>query len=170
MGDAALVWPEGFLVGMASFAVGHYFYIRSTGTGGQLLGPRPATSAALAVAVYGAAAAIYLALIRPGLTDPVLAAGVPVYIVWLATTVGQHMSNGHLRTSFILKAPTPHTQPPVAHVLAVTTALLQVWRSGVAGDWVMFAGALLFMVSDCIIGINMFHAPVPSSQVRDITG
>ena len=89
LGDAALVWPEGFLLGMASFAVGHYFYIRSTGTGGQLLGPRPATSAALALAVYGAAAAIYLTLIRPGLTDPVLAAGVPVYIVWLATTVGQ---------------------------------------------------------------------------------
>ena len=52
----------------------------------------------------------------------------------------------------------------------MTTALLQVWRSGVAGDWVMFTGALLFMVSDCIIGINMFHAPVPSSQVGGTTG
>ena len=87
------MWPEGFLLGVASFAVGHYFYIRSTGTGGQLLGPRPTTSAALAVAVYGAAAAIFLTLIRPGLTDPVLAAGVPVYIVLLATTVGQHIDN-----------------------------------------------------------------------------
>ena len=66
------------------------------------------------------------------------------------------MDNGHLRTPFICSV--------------LTTALLQVWRSGVAGDWVMFTGALLFMVSDCIIGINMFHAPVPSSQVRRTTG
>ena len=29
VGDAALVWPQGFLIGMLAFAVGHYFYIRS---------------------------------------------------------------------------------------------------------------------------------------------
>ena len=32
-------------------------------------------------------------------------------------------------------------------------------------SWVMFTGAVLFMISDCIIGINMFYTAVPQHQV-----
>ena len=40
----------------------------------------------------------------------------------------------------------------------------QVWRSGVSQSWVMFTGSVLFMISDCIIGINMFYTKVDNSQ------
>ena len=33
-------------------------------------------------------------------------------------------------------------------------------------SWVMFTGSVLFMISDCIIGINMFYTKVDNSQVR----
>jgi len=125
LGDGALVWEEGFLLGMLNFSVGHYFYIRSVRTD-KLLGDNLVFSLSLALVLYGASAAIYLHFLQAGLVDPVLAVGVPVYILWLTTTV---------------------------------------WRSGVAGRWLMFVGAVFFMVSDCIIGINMFYAPVPHHQV-----
>ena len=40
----------------------------------------------------------------------------------------------------------------------------QVWRSGVSQSWVMFMGSVLFMISDCIIGINKFYTKVDNSQ------
>ena len=33
-------------------------------------------------------------------------------------------------------------------------------------SWVMFAGSVLFMISDCIIGIKMFYTKVDNSQVE----
>ena len=36
-----------------------------------------------------------------------------------------------------------------------------------ARQWLMLVGAVFFMVSDCIIGINMFYAAVPHHQVTD---
>ena len=44
---------------------------------------------------------------------------------------------------------------------------MKVWRSGVARQWTMFIGAVFFMVSDALIGINMFYAPVPHHQVTN---
>ena len=53
----------------------------------SLLGESPKFSIVLAVIVYGTALVIFNFFIRPGLTDPVLAVGVPLYIIWLTTTV-----------------------------------------------------------------------------------
>ena len=36
-----------------------------------------------------------------------------------------------------------------------------------ARQWTMFIGAVFFMVSDALIGINMFYAPVPHHQVTN---
>ena len=129
---------------MFNFSVGHYFYIRSVRTD-KVLGDSLVFSLSLALILYGASTAIYFyflkvrvqlaskyflmtpsPLLQAGLVDPLLSVGVPVYILWLTSTV---------------------------------------WRSGVAREWVMFVGAVFFMVSDSIIGINMFYAPVPHHQV-----
>ena len=40
-----------------------------------------------------------------------------------------------------------------------------VWRAAATQRLTMFAGSLLFMVSDCLIGLNMFHGAVPRAQV-----
>ena len=55
------------------------------------LGASPVFSVLLGLLVYGAAITIYNSLIRPGLGDPVLAVGVPVYIIWLSTTVRRNI-------------------------------------------------------------------------------
>ena len=55
------------------------------------LGASPVFSVLLGLLVYGAALTIYNSLIRPGLGDPVLAVGVPVYIIWLSTTVRRNI-------------------------------------------------------------------------------
>ena len=124
IGDAALIWPSGFLVGMVNFAIAHYFYIQSVPTA-NFLGKRPSLSVVLGLALYSSVLLVWYSLLRPGLSDPVLSVGVPVYICWLTTTV---------------------------------------WRSAVAGEWVMFLGSLIFMVSDGLIGINEFYMLVPNAQ------
>ena len=86
LGDAALVWPWGFLIGIVNFAVAHYFYIRSVPTA-KLLGDHPAVSVLIGLVLYSLAGIIWYNLLRPGLTDPLLAVGVPVYVCWLTTTV-----------------------------------------------------------------------------------
>ena len=55
------------------------------------LGASPVFSMLLGLLVYGAALTIYNSLIRPGLGDPVLGVGVPVYIIWLSTTVRRNI-------------------------------------------------------------------------------
>ena len=55
----------------------------------SFLGPSPVFSVLLGLLVYGAAIVIYNSMIRPGLEDPVLKVGVPIYIIWLSTTVNQ---------------------------------------------------------------------------------
>ena len=55
------------------------------------LGASPVFSVLLGILVYGAALIIYNSLIRPGLGDPVLGVGVPVYIIWLSTTVRRNI-------------------------------------------------------------------------------
>ena len=87
LGDAALVWPWGFLVGIINFAVAHFFYIRSVPTA-NFLGKRPALNVFIGVVLYSLALATWYMFLMPGLTDPVLAVGVPVYVCWLTTTVG----------------------------------------------------------------------------------
>jgi len=124
VGDAALVYPSGFLLGMAGFAIAHLFYILSLPPT-TLLGRRPAFGFFSAATLLALAAAIWHHFLRAGLTDPVLAVGVPIYIIWLTSTV---------------------------------------WRAAVAEQWLMFLGAAIFMVSDCLIGINLFYTPVPNSQ------
>ena len=88
LGDAALVWPWGFLGGIVNFAIGHFFYIRSVPTR-SFLGNLPRISIFLGIILYGLALLIWHRFLRDGLDDPVLAIGVPVYICWLTTTVGQ---------------------------------------------------------------------------------
>ena len=51
------------------------------------MGDSPVFSVLLGLLVYGSAIGIYNSLIRPGLDDPVLSVGVPIYIIWLSTTV-----------------------------------------------------------------------------------
>ena len=58
------------------------------------LGDSPVFSVLLGLLVYGAAIGIYNSLIRPGLDDPVLSVGVPIYIIWLSTTVTRQYSHG----------------------------------------------------------------------------
>ena len=77
--------------------------------------------------------------IRPGIDDPVLAVGVPIYVVWLTSTVSYFDKEDDFN--------------------------FQAWRAGVAGEWLMFLGAFIFAISDCLIGINLFYIPVPNSQV-----
>ena len=103
-------------------------------------------SVLLGLLVYGAAVAIYTSMIRPGLEDPVLAVGVPVYIIWLSTTVS-HKTNQ-------------------SQFSRITSIYCKVWKAGVSQAWVMFTGAVLFMISDCIIGINKFYTRVDNSQVE----
>lgn len=124
VGDAALVYPSGFLLGMAGFAIAHLFYILSLPST-SLLGRRPAFGFFSAATLLALAAAIWHHFLRAGLTDPVLAVGVPIYIIWLTSTV---------------------------------------WRAAVAEQWMMFLGAAIFMISDCLIGINLFYTTVPNSQ------
>ena len=57
------------------------------------LGDSPVFSVLLGLLVYGAAIGIYNSLIRPGLDDPVLSVGVPIYIIWLSTTVTRQYSH-----------------------------------------------------------------------------
>ena len=80
------MWEEGFLLGMVNFAVGHYFYIKSVKTRG-LLGDNVVFSLTLAIILYGASGGIYFFYLKSGLVDPLLSIGVPVYILWLTTTV-----------------------------------------------------------------------------------
>ena len=103
-------------------------------------------SVLLGLLVYGAALAIYSSMIRPGLEDPVLAVGVPVYIIWLSTTVSHKTKTQFWRLTLVY--------------------ICKVWKAGVSQAWVMFTGAVLFMVSDCIIGINKFYTRVDNSQVE----
>ena len=87
-----------------SFAVAHLFYILSLPST-SLLGRRPAFGFFSAATLLSLAAAIWhfflrcslsfccwnnclpKTIFRAGLTDPVLAVGVPVYILWLTSTV-----------------------------------------------------------------------------------
>merc|ERR1739838_474403 len=124
IGDAALVWPWGFLGGIINFAIAHYFYICSVPTV-HFLGRRPSLSVIIGLTLYSTVLIVWYFLLRPGLSDPVLSVGVPVYVCWLTTTA---------------------------------------WRSAVAGEWIMFCGSLIFMVSDCLIGINEFNMPIVHSQ------
>ena len=55
------------------------------------LGASPVFSVLLGLLVYGAAITIYNSMIRTGLGDPVLGVGVPVYIIWLSTTVRRNI-------------------------------------------------------------------------------
>ena len=114
----------------------------------SLLGESPTFSIVLAVIVYGTALVIFNFFIRPGLTDPVLAVGVPLYIIWLTTTVT-------LGYNFELL------------ITYIYYDFYQVWVSGVSKEWTMFLGAILFMISDCIIGINMFYSKVSHHQVSN---
>ena len=86
-----MVWSEGFLLGMFNFAVGHYFYIKSVKTN-KILGDNVVLSLTLALVLYGASTAIYVSLLKPGLEDPVLSFGVPIYILWLTTTVNLYLA------------------------------------------------------------------------------
>ena len=86
IGDAALVWPWGFLGGIINFAIAHYFYIRSVPTV-HFLGKRPSLSVIIGLILYSTVLIVWYFLLRPGLTDPVLSVGVPVYVCWLSTTV-----------------------------------------------------------------------------------
>ena len=131
---------------MFNFSVAHYYYIKSVRSQ-TFLGDNLVLSVGLAILLYGASCAIYVTLLMPGLEDPLLSVGVPVYILWLATTVSHQVTAGSLY-----------------HVP------LKVWRSGVGRHWTMFLGAVFFMVSDSIIGINMFYAPVPHHQVTSGAG
>ena len=55
------------------------------------LGASSVFSVLLGLLVYGTALTIYNSMIRPGLEDPVLSVGVPVYIIWLSTTVRRNI-------------------------------------------------------------------------------
>merc|ERR1711887_306430 len=84
-GDAALVWPDLFLLGMLCFALAHLFFIRSLPSVG-FLGPKPWVSLTVATMLYFLSFIIWLLFLRPGLNDPLLGVGVPVYISFLATS------------------------------------------------------------------------------------
>jgi len=87
VGDAALVWDHLFVIGMLAFAVGHFFYIKALNLKGGILGKSAKNGLTSAVVLYGLAGCIWYFLLFPGLQDPILAAGVPVYILWLTTSV-----------------------------------------------------------------------------------
>lgn len=90
LGDAALVWPQGFIFGMISFAVGHFYYIISIKSSSRsFLGDSPTYSVVLGCVLYGSSLLIFNNFLRPGLSDPVLLFGIPFYILWLTTTVGR---------------------------------------------------------------------------------
>ena len=52
------------------------------------MGKKPLISVFFGLVLYSAALVTWYTLLMPGLSDPVLAVGVPVYICWLTTTVG----------------------------------------------------------------------------------
>lgn len=127
LGDAALVWDQLFVAGILCFAAAHFFYIKALNLKGTILGRDKFRSIGLGVSLYGAAFLIWFLLIRAGLQDEsILKFGVPLYIIWLTTTV---------------------------------------WRAGCVGDDRIFWGAVLFMFSDCCIGINLFSFSIPFAQV-----
>merc|ERR1712080_296734 len=64
---------------------GHLFFIRSLPSSG-LLGARPVLSAVLGLSLYSLTGIVWYCYLRPGLYDPVLAVGVPIYGVWLTST------------------------------------------------------------------------------------
>jgi len=100
-GDAALVWDSLFIVGILAFAVGHFFYIKALGYKGGLLGRDSVRSVGLGTILYGLALLIWYTMLRTGLQeDSVLKIGVPLYILWLTTTVWRSACVGD-RTMFI---------------------------------------------------------------------
>jgi len=88
LGDAALVWDQLFVVGILWFGVAHFFYIKALNLKGTFLGRDKFRSLGLGVTLYGAAFFIWFFLLRSGLQDDnVLKIGVPLYIIWLTTSV-----------------------------------------------------------------------------------
>ena len=91
-------WPLLLVIISTSEVFGEANYFSQTEPAQQqrfrtrtFLGASPVFSVLLGLLVYGAAITIYNSLIRPGLGDPVLGVGVPVYIIWLSTTVRRNI-------------------------------------------------------------------------------
>lgn len=126
VGDAALVWNSLFVVGMVAFAIGHSFYILALASRTTVPADQTFSRLTKALFLYGITVLVWWTVLRPGLQEPELKFGVPVYILWLTTTV---------------------------------------WRASCVGDWSMFLGSALFMISDFCIGINQFYTELYYAQV-----
>ena len=89
IGDAALVWPQGFLIGMLSFAIGHFYYISSIKSSSKsFLGESPKYSLILGFLLYGSALLIFNNFLQPGISDPVLLIGIPIHLHYVAYNNG----------------------------------------------------------------------------------
>jgi len=125
IGDFCLIWPELFIIGMLSFAVGHINYIMAFGFKPFNL---PLAAGTCMITLLGC---LYL---MPGLSD-VLVPGVPLYSILLSTMMWRALARIEFKQN------------------------TWTWSQVFAG-----IGAILFVLSDLLIGINMFKFEVPYAQ------
>ena len=105
---------------------------------------------------------------RAGLTDPILAVGVPIYIIWLTSTVWRAAVSEQwlmfLGAAIFMV------------IWTISFILVFLWCSVQSGRFLLLSKLWAinpqYQVSDCLIGINLFYTPIPHSQVHyvDIFG
>ena len=131
VGDACLVYPSSFELGVVAFGIAHCYFIRAFG-----FHPLNLT---VGVILYSSVGAYVGLVVMPRLPEDLLSrVGMPVYFALLTTTAWR--------------------------------ALARAWEGpsepwGGAGQRYLTAlGALLFVVSDCIIVYNLYVRPLEAQQ------
>ncbi|XP_044747831.1 lysoplasmalogenase-like protein TMEM86A [Coccinella septempunctata] len=126
VGDAFLVWPNFFIPGMISFAIGHVNYINAFGFKPLNL------TVGMAVLALDIGGILYL---LPGIQGITLSIGVPLYVILLGVMMWRALARLNSIKDF------------------------KNWNKVCSS-----LGGILFVVSDLILGINMFRFRVNHSQ------
>ncbi|KAL3267300.1 hypothetical protein HHI36_011431 [Cryptolaemus montrouzieri] len=126
-GDAFLVWPSYFEVGMMAFALGHMNYILAFGFEPLNL------SIGMALLALNVTGIMYF---LPDLSGSILPVGVPIYILLLGTMLWR----------------------AVAHFNSIKVS--KNWNKACAA-----IGGILFVLSDLVIGLNMFKFKINHAEV-----
>ena len=130
VGDACLVYPTFFELGVVAFGLAHCYYIRALG-----FQPLNVTGGIVLYSSVG----VYLGLVViPRLPDLLSLIGMPLYFTLLTTTAWRALA----------RAWGSPAEP---------------WR-GAGAKYLTAIGAVLFVISDCLIVYNLFVQPLRAQQ------